>query len=89
VSKDGGDGAGFKQDSVPTLRIIFNRELYQCVIDGSVPNLEFARYMLQTALALTEKQITARDNPRIELAAPVPPGASLLGSHPIRMQVVP
>jgi hypothetical protein len=62
---NGGNGATIEQSRVPTITIIFDPQTYQVVERGSVPNLEFGRYMLQSALDATEKQIRERDNPRI------------------------
>lgn len=79
MDKPDGNGDGIKRLPVPHIRIVFNQEHYQCVVDGSTPNLEFARYMLQTALELTNKQIAERDNPRITLGEPLPPLARFKG----------
>jgi hypothetical protein len=56
----------------PILRITFSPETYTVKCEGSVPNLEFGKYMLTTALHVMEQQIAARDNPRIAVANTVP-----------------
>jgi len=78
LSSEADNGDGVEKLPVPMLTITFDPRKYTVTVTGSVPNFEFAEYLLTTALRQTRKQIAARDRPRIAVPELAPGGGALV-----------
>jgi hypothetical protein len=68
LSKNGEAGDGVATVKVPHLTITLDPRTWQVTIGGSVPTLELAKFLLQTALDTAERQIRERDVQRLVTA---------------------